>query len=390
MSLTTEALSNGHSLQNGHSVQNGHSLQNGHGGPVETLDYDSPLSTTGRVTSHDGIVGSWQQPTVRPNHLPTEDPDNLERWSPEVRASVIDFELHSRLGFRAISSTNVAELWHAELGAATSPALPGVTYQPLVTMERPSEDKLLEQLTFVASYADLRQDRMSEILAQLPGPMAFMSSIAFLHPDRTRWTIELIDAALRLAVFAEMRFKHALACRRPIEFSPQIQPMILTPGHGTLPSGHATEAFISALVFWELLRASGTVPYNNTIWGEQFMRLAARIAINRTVAGVHFPVDSAAGALLGLTLGQYFVSRCNYPLDGSDDPDASSYEAWKFEGSAYAGTSDFSWHEIYNTATPGQVGTAPYATSLGNQTIAGISQSPILKWLWGKALAEWT
>ena len=63
MSLTTEALSNGHSLQNGHSVQNGHSLQNGHGGPAETLDYDSPLSTSGRITSHDGIVGSWQQPT---------------------------------------------------------------------------------------------------------------------------------------------------------------------------------------------------------------------------------------------------------------------------------------------------------------------------------------
>ena len=112
---------------------------------------------------------------VPPNHLTSEDPNNLERWSPEVRASVIDFELHSRLGFRAISGTDVAELWHAELGAATSPALPGVTYQPLVTMERPSEDKLLEQLSFVASYADLRQDRMSEILAQLPGPMAFMS-----------------------------------------------------------------------------------------------------------------------------------------------------------------------------------------------------------------------
>ena len=266
MSITTEALSNGHSLLNGHSVQNGHSLQNGHGGPAETLDYDAPLSSTGRITSHDGIVGSWQQPLARPGHLPFEDTGNLERWSPEVRASVIDFELHSRLGFRA--DAEIAELWHTELGAAARPGLPAVTYQPLVTMVRPSEDKLLKQLELVTSYADLRQDRMSEILAQLPGPMAFISSIGFLHPDRTPWTIELINAALRLAVFVEMRFKHALACRRPIEFSPQIQPMILTPGHGTLPSGHATEAFISALVFWQLLRASGTEPYSSqsAVW----------------------------------------------------------------------------------------------------------------------------
>ena len=40
------------------------------------------------------------------------------------------------------------------------------------------------------------------------------------------------------------------------------------------------------------------------------MRLATRIAVNRTIAGVHFPIDSAAGAVLGLTLGLYFVARC--------------------------------------------------------------------------------
>ena len=42
----------------------------------------------------------------------------------------------------------------------------------------------------------------------------------------------------------------------------------------------------------------------------QLMRLASRVAINRTVAGVHFPADSAAGCFLGLALGQYFWRRC--------------------------------------------------------------------------------
>ena len=39
------------------------------------------------------------------------------------------------------------------------------------------------------------------------------------------------------------------------------------------------------------------------------MRTAARISLNRTVAGVHFPFESMAGFLLGLTIGQIFWRR---------------------------------------------------------------------------------
>ena len=94
----------------------------------------------------------------------------------------------------------------------------------------------------------------------MSGARAFLSSIPFLHPDRTKWTLELLDTVFRLANFVEMRFKHALACRRPIEYSPQIQPIILTPSHGALPSGHATEAFAVGLCLWTLLRASEPCP----------------------------------------------------------------------------------------------------------------------------------
>ena len=87
-------------------------------------------------------------------------------------------------------------------------------------------------------------------------PVVYWSTVLNLHPDRRRWTLELLGAALRLANLGEMRFKQALACRRPIEMSPQLQPMIQTPGHGSLPSGHATEAFIVAHVLWSLVDAA--------------------------------------------------------------------------------------------------------------------------------------
>jgi hypothetical protein len=109
------------------------------------------------------------------------------------------------------------------------------------------------------------------------------------------------------------------------------------------------------------------------------MRLAARVAVNRTVAGVHFPVDSVAGMLLGLTLGNYFVSRC---------AKRPSYKTWSFEGNKYPSKEDFDWTALYDVAA-GQIAKPPYVLATGTVNIGAKESSPMLSWLWNKAVAEW-
>jgi hypothetical protein len=159
--------------------------------------------------------------------------------------------------------------------------------------------------------------------------------------------------------------------------------MILTPEHGSLPSGHSTESFAMAIVLMHLIRASTSPVYKQDICGLQLLRQAARIAVNRQVAGVHFPVDSAAGALLGLTLGEYICRRFT---------GAADFDAWSFIGDAYPANADFDWTGWYDV--PGQRQTAPAATLQYAEKLAASPcnlghVSSILTWLWGKALAEW-
>ena len=301
----------------------------------------------------------------------------------DVRSHLFEFETLTRLAFvKPSGSEGRYEVYHASVSAEGE--APSATYCPLVTLVRPRAATFKEQLTKVRDYADLRADRANEILAQI-GPLArFIGSIAFLRPERSQYTLELLHAAHRFIYYVEQRFKHALACRRAQELSPQVQPMIVTPGHGSLPSGHATEAFGYAYVLLQLLEASDNEVYKRSgMWREQLMRQAARISINRTVAGVHFPVDSAAGAVLGLTLAKYFVARCT----------GGEYWAWAFDGREFLGRMDFEWRAISDAIHlhgskdhDSPPGIPPYM-SPGSKP--SVDRSPMLGWLWSQAVKEW-
>ena len=148
-----------------------------------------------------------------------------------------------------------------------------------------------------------------------------------------------------------------------------------------------------AFVLWSLLASTGVGPYSDSSWGLQLFRLASRVAVNRIVAGVHFTVDAAAGEVLGLTLGQYFLARCGV---------TTGYTPWTFTGTGFpdrtvAGAAppndgDFYWTEFFDFTPaaggpPGQTN-RPYATNRGAAAV-NVNASPILQWLWDQAAGEW-
>jgi membrane-associated phospholipid phosphatase len=318
------------------------------------------------MLSRAGTVGPFAGDTLDAREPGFDKPASLTRWEDAPRLAACASELLEGLVFTTQSASKQATLEHANLHASP------IRRRSLITLRAPSKAIFKKQLDLVAAYADLRADRAAEIVAQMAPPFAFWASVVGILPHRHKKTLQLLELAFSLAVHVEMRFKHVFASTRPVEMSPQIQPMIPTPGHGSWPSGHATEAFIVATVLEALLDAADPTATNGSACREQLQRLAARIAVNRTVAGVHFPVDSAVGRLLGTALGEFFIARST----------GASVRHRGFDGRLFVGAhneaKDFSLHDAIDSG----------AGSVSGPAVA-LAAGPMLAWLWQGAVQEW-
>jgi len=243
---------------------------------------------------------------------------------------------------------------------------PGAASVEVVRLSRPGPDTFRGQLDLVAHYAELRDDRGGEILAQVNGALDFIAAILGLNAERHKHTLELLGAALNLANLVEMRLKLGFDVPRPVQLSPQIQPVLPTPGHASWPSGHATESYLMAAMLSHLLPS-------DDVRDVQLQRLAARVAVNRTVAGLHYPVDSAAGRLLGTSLAEFVRARSGV---------GAGFHARHFDGGHYPAAEDF------DPRLPLDGAGAP-AYHLRATSAHNLAASAWLGSLWQLAAAEW-
>lgn len=222
---------------------------------------------------------------------------HLWRWAPQFRIETVLCELAGRF---AVQGTAV---WHLDLGRSTR----GTVARRLLFALDPLPAMPDEQVDKVLRAAVEREDRLPEILSQADDFWPFFESVVGVGFAQAPHLFELVTVAQSWSMQLLMGLKHALAARRPFQYSTLVMPAIPTPGHGSVPSGHATVAALTAELLYALFY-SGRTDTTSVARAEVLDRLARRIAFNRVVAGVHFPVDSLVGYALGTQLARAFLA----------------------------------------------------------------------------------
>ena len=224
---------------------------------------------------------------------------NLWRWDPQFRIDTILCELAGRFVVQG------ASVWMFDPGASATPAptVQGVfSLTPPPSMPDVQVDKVLRA-------AVEREDRLPEILAQANDFWPFFESVIGISFSKAPRLFELVSVAQVWAMQLLMGLKHTLAAQRPLHYSTLVMPVIPTPGHGSLPSGHATVAALNAELLRLLLYCGNDA--RSLERAAMLDRLARRIAFNRVAAGVHFPLDSLVGYALGTQLARVLAALGN-------------------------------------------------------------------------------
>jgi hypothetical protein len=148
-----------------------------------------------------------------------------------------------------------------------------------------------EQLRAVIGMSDERDPRYAEIIDQHEGEGAINYWLGMLMIDASSApaTYQLIRVARRIGEMVVMCLKNEYREARPSQACPAIVPMIDPPVTPAFPAGHALQSHLISLC----LAAAGRAP----VQGEMLFHLSRRLAENRIIAGLHYPLDNQAGVL---------------------------------------------------------------------------------------------
>ncbi|MEY8839727.1 hypothetical protein AB9K41_11930 [Cribrihabitans sp. XS_ASV171] len=227
-----------------------------------------------------------------------------DNWDPVWFARAILQDFAPLFGARIASSGDL------DVFEPPAPAAAGTSFDEIDTAQFPSaipfeawsrtrEEELIELI----SLAEYRPAMIGEGIEQSVTFDQFFAAILSFNRNSHPATTKLVAIGLEVGTHVAMTYKLRHQRPRPSHLCPALMPPIDPPEHASYPSGHATQAWLVAHLLNEAtgrkLDPDGTV----TLQGQDERRnplhdMAARIARNREVMGLHYPSDSEAGRRL--------------------------------------------------------------------------------------------
>ena len=132
-----------------------------------------------------------------------------------------------------------------------------------------------------------RTNRMThgeEILAQAEDATPYWANLLMTNPVACPATWLLVHIGEAVGMMVSMYFKRMFRRPRPVQVYPALMPLLLSPPHASFPNAHALQSFLMSRLL-EKVRLDVK---------PQLDALAMRVAVNREIAGVHYPSDRVA------------------------------------------------------------------------------------------------
>ncbi|MCW2961930.1 MAG: glycerophosphatase [Thermoleophilia bacterium] len=195
----------------------------------------------------------------------------------------------------------------AGLPTATTP---GEALKMLLGPPKPGSDVYRADMAVVQGAKQLRTpegDAWARRMAK-DGQGSMWFDLAARLRERTGKVQGWLDTALVASTLASTASVAFLAKRvydreRPYEVDPSLDPPVKLPHGSSYPSGHSSSAYAAARVISVLEPTLAAEAYD----------LARQVAVSRVYAGVHFPSDVIAGALLGTAIGEAALRLTDQP-----------------------------------------------------------------------------
>ena len=266
-------------------------------GSTDDLDLDLDLSVHTLGTGVGPRANTDAFPRLIPTNITVKWPKKKysEFWDPEMRAWAYVQEFIKAPTW----ATGPIEDIMAAYAAQSSFPVPRLTGTPTA-----ADNAVIKQQVMGVLNASIdRADRTIEILDQAEGAGAlhYWTGLLRIEASKRSPTYELMLVACKIGEYVSMGLKNKYLMRRPAQVYPWIMPLIDGPDTPSYPSGHSLQGhLISAAVKLaltpEVPPPSKVQPVVRPETARALDVLADRVAYNREVAGVHYNMDSAAGA----------------------------------------------------------------------------------------------